>query len=80
MVAAAHNPCQGGCILVINKGPQLSQPNDESTHEMWNEVVQCAIQIQLGMARPFILIATQSGVDDGPTMVAGTCLLVVPRR
>jgi hypothetical protein len=30
MIAAAYTSCEGGCILVIDKGPQLSWPKEDS--------------------------------------------------
>jgi hypothetical protein len=36
MVAAAHTPCQGGRIVVVEKGPQLSRPKEDSAQKMGN--------------------------------------------
>ena len=33
MVAAAHTPCQGGCILVTEKMSKLSRPKEDSARE-----------------------------------------------
>ena len=36
MVAAAHNSCQGGYILVREKRPRLLCPKEDSAHKMGN--------------------------------------------
>ena len=40
---------------MIEKGPRLSQPKGDSANGMGNMRVRCAIWMQLGIARLFIL-------------------------
>ena len=58
---------------MIEKEPRLSRPKEDSAHEMGNmrwSSGQCGYS--WGWLDRSYGIATQSGMDDVPTMVAGT--------